>query len=349
MHSRRWLVVAAALLSGAPGALRAQQGAPVLVLPSESQRARVAQTIGLTDLSVEYGRPGVKGRKVWGELVPYGEVWRAGANVNTVFAVTSAFTVGGTRLPAGKYGLHMIPTANAWTIILNREASNWGSFSYDQAQDAVRFTVTPRPAEHMERLQYTIDDPADSSAVVTLRWEKLAVAFPVAISTNQVVMDSLSHQLVGLQQFWPTGWLEAARWAVRRNAGLDQAALWADRAVAIAPTFAALTTKATVLDRQGKTAAADSLRTAALRVATEADVNALGYQYLGDRQVDRAIALFRQNVRDYPRSWNVYDSLGEALALKGEKREALAMYQKALDLAPAAQHARIRGAMAPLR
>lgn len=329
--------------------LAAQQGAPVMKLPWESQRANVSQTIGLTDISINYGRPSVKGRKVWGELVPFDSVWRAGANENTVLKVTSPFTVGGTRLAAGRYGLHMIPGPSRWTIILSNEADNWGSFSYDRSRDAVRFSVTPRAADHVESLQYTLDDPGDSTVTVTLRWEKLAVAFPLGVSTNQVVIDSLKHQLVGLQQFWPTGWLEAARWAVRHNTGLDEAAGWADRAIAIAPTYAALTTKAAVLERQGKRAAADSLRTEALKVATEADVNALGYQYLGDRQVDRAIALFRQNVREHPRSWNVYDSLAEALALKGEKREALANYQKALELAPPGQHARIRAAMAQLR
>jgi hypothetical protein len=347
VRRRSLSLLALLLLPALP--LAGQQGAPVMTLPWESQRAGVSQTIGLTRISLEYSRPAVKGRKVWGGLVPFDSVWRAGANENTVLSVTSPFTVGGTRLPAGRYGLHTIPSATRWTIILSREASNWGSFSYNPAEDAVRFSVAPTASAHQEWLQYTLDDPADSSVVVSLRWEKLAVAFPLTVSTNQVVIDSLAHQLAGLQQFWPTGWLEAARWAVRRNTGLDRAAAWADRAIAIAPTYAALTTKAAVLDRQGNRAAADSLRTAALKVATEADVNALGYQYLGDRQVDRAIGLFRQNVRDYPKSWNAYDSLGEALGIKGERREALANYQKALDLAPPGQHARIRAAMAALR
>jgi tetratricopeptide (TPR) repeat protein len=327
----------------------AQQGAPVMVVPRESQHARASQTIGLTDISVDYSRPAVKGRKIWGALVPFDSVWRAGANENTILAVTAPFTVGGVRLPAGRYGVHTIPGATKWTIILSREANNWGSFSYEAGADAARFTVTPQTADHVEWLRYTFEDPADSSVVLTLRWEKLAVAIPMAVSTNQIVMDSLTHQLAGLQQFWPTGWLEAARWAVAHNTGLDQASQWADRALAIAPSFSALRIKAAILERQGNRAAADSLRAQALAIATEPEVNALGYQHLGERRVDEAIALFRQNVRDYPRSWNVYDSLGEALGIKGSRREALAMYQKALDLAPPAQHGRIRSAMAALR
>ncbi len=349
LHHRLTLALGAWLGLLAPAAAPAQQGAPVLTLPAESQRAGVSQTIGLTRIAIDYGRPGVKGRKIWGALVPFDAVWRSGANENTVLSVSSPFTVGGTRLPAGRYGLHTIPAATQWTVILNKEASNWGSFSYNPAQDAVRFTVTPREADHQERLQYTLDDPTDSTVSVALRWEKLAIGFPISVATNQVVLDSLTHQLVGLQQFWATGWLEAARWAVAHNTGLDQATAWADRAIAIAPSFAALTTKAMVLARQGDQAGADSLRARALKVATEADVNALGYQLLGDRKIDEAIVLFRQNVRDYPKSWNVYDSLGEALGLKGDKQGALANYQKALDLAPPAQTARIRAAMTALR
>lgn len=346
---RTALLLAAVPLSMLVRPVSAQQGAPVMVVPRESQHARASQTIGLTDLSVDYSRPAVKGRKIWGALVPFDSVWRAGANENTVLAVSSPFTIGGIRLPAGRYGVHTIPTAAKWTFILSREANNWGSFSYDPAADAARFSVTPQTADHVEYLRYTFEDPADSSVVLTLRWEKLAVAVPITVSTNQVVLDSLTHQLAGLQQFWPTGWLEAARWAIAHNTGLDRASQWADRALAIAPTFAALRTKAVILDRQGNKVAADSLRARALAIATEPEVNALGYQYLGERRVDEAIALFRQNVRDYPRSWNVYDSLGEALAIKGNKREALAMYQKALDLAPPGQHGRIRSAMAALR
>ena len=328
--------------------LSAQQGAPVLDVPQVSQRATVSQVVGLTTIALDYGRPAVKGRAIWGALVPWGEVWRTGANINTVLSVSSRFRVGGVELPAGRYGLHTIPTQGAWTVILNKEASNWGSFSYDSTQDAVRFRATPRAAPPMEQLQFTLDDPADSTVTVTMRWEKLALPFTLTVPTHQVVVDSLRHQLAGLQQFWPTGWLEAARWALANNTGLDQAAQWADRAIAIAPTFGALSVKASVLERQGRRAAADSLRARAMTIATEADVNALGYQYLGERRVEEALVLFRQNVKDYPKSWNAWDSLGEALGVAGRKPEAVEAYRKALAMAPAGQQARIRGAIATL-
>ena len=120
-----------------------------LTVPFGSQRASVTQTIGLTDISVTYDRPGVGGRKIWGGLVPYDSVWRAGANVNTVIAFTSPVTIGGKQLPAGRYGLFMIPTAQQWTVILSREANAWGHFSYNEAEDVLRFTATPIVSRHV--------------------------------------------------------------------------------------------------------------------------------------------------------------------------------------------------------
>lgn len=209
--------------------------------------------------------------------------------------------------------------------------------------------MTTAPADYIDRLQYTIDDLSDTSATIVLRWEKLAVTIPVTIATNEVVIDSIQQQLRGLPRFWPQVWAESARWALMHNTRLDLASAWADSAVQIAPTFANLRLQAAILDRQGNSAAAAALRERAMGLATEADVNAVGYQLLGQGKTDEALALFRKNVRDYPKSWNVYDSLGEALAKQGNKKEALTNYQKALSLAPEAQHGRIRGIMAGLK
>ncbi|MEO8635751.1 MAG: DUF2911 domain-containing protein [Gemmatimonadales bacterium] len=337
-----------ALMLGAPLCLQAQQ-APVLITPKESPRATVSQTVGLTTVSLSYDRPGVKGRKIWGELVPMDSVWRAGANENTVLTLTSPARIGGTALPAGRYGVHMIPSSSAWTLILSRESSAWGSFSYRPSEDAARVSVTTRPADYIDRLQYTMEDPTDTSVSVILHWEKLAVTIPVTVATNDVVIDSIQQQLRGLPRFWPQVWAESARWALTHNTRLDLAAAWADSAVQIAPTFANMRLQATIMERQGNAAGAAALRERSMALATEPDVNAVGYQLMGQGKTDEAIVLFRKNVHDYPKSWNVYDSLGEALAKQGNKKEALAQYQKALDLAPEAQKARIRTAMAGLR
>jgi tetratricopeptide (TPR) repeat protein len=305
---------------------------PPVVLPDQSPRARVSQTVGLTQISIDYGRPGVNGRKIWGGLVPYDSVWRAGANVNTVIAFSSPVTIQGKELPAGRYGVHLIPTARQWTVILSRQASAWGSFSYDPAEDALRVTVTPRQADFHERLAYTLDDPTESTVVATLRWEKLAVPVPIQVNTKAIVIDSLRQQLRGLGRFFWQPWNQAAAWALANDVNLDEALTWTDRSMAINENFTNLRTKAAILDKKGNRAAGDSLRRQSLEVATEADMNTYGYQLLGQRKLDEAIEVFRKNVKGYPRSWNTYDSLGEAYALKGDKRQAIANYSKALAM-----------------
>lgn len=156
---RTIVAVAAALAALALSSEPARAQAPALQTPQASPAAKVEQTVGLTRLAVDYHRPAVNGRKVWGMLVPYGQVWRAGANENTLFTTSSAIKVQGKPLAAGSYGLHMIPTANEWTIIFNKVTTAWGSFSYDAKQDSLRVTVRPVEAPEMEeRLSYRFDD-----------------------------------------------------------------------------------------------------------------------------------------------------------------------------------------------
>src|SRR5712692_2724975 len=117
-----------------------------LKIPRASQRGTVTQRIGLTDITITYHRPSVGGREIWGKTVPYGQVWRAGANENTTISFTDDVSVEGHALPAGTYGLHTLPTADQWTIIFSKNSTSWGSFSYDEKEDALRVTVKPHPA-----------------------------------------------------------------------------------------------------------------------------------------------------------------------------------------------------------
>ena len=146
-----------------------------LNLPTLSQRAVVIQRIGLTDISIVYHEPYVGGREIWGKTVPYGKVWRAGANENTTITFADDVSVEGKPLPAGTYGLHLIPNPDHWTIIFSKNSTSWGSFSYDEKEDALRVDVTPHAAEFREALTYTFDDIKPDSAAATLRWDKLAV------------------------------------------------------------------------------------------------------------------------------------------------------------------------------
>ncbi len=321
-----------------------------LDLPWDSPRASVSQVVGLTTLSVDYGRPGVNGRVIWGGLVPWDTVWRAGANVNTVLASTSAFTFGGTTLPAGRYGVFMIPGHEQWIVILSHQANAWGAFSYTPTEDAVRITVTPKATDFVERLAYSLDDPTPKAATLTMRWEKLAVSVPVEINRDVVVLDSLKSQLRNFPRFWGAAWEQAAGWALNNTSNLDLAEIWADTAVALTPNFATFNLKARILDRRGMTAQADSLRRAHLATASEAELNAYGYQLLNQKRNSEAIAIFVRNTKEHPDSWNTWDSLGEAYAATGDKAKAVTNYQKAFSLTTdPTQKKRIEGILAGLQ
>jgi DUF2911 family protein len=316
----------------APVAASAQDRNQKLTTPDVSPAASVSQTIGLTKIDVGYHRPATNGRKVWGGVVPYGEVWRAGANENTTVTFSSAVKVAGKPLKAGTYGLHMVPTAKDWTIVFSNTASAWGSYGYNQKEDALRVTVTPHAADMTERLQYTFDDPTDSQVTLSLRWEKLAVPIKIEVDTPQVVMASMRSELRGIPQFSWEGWNQAAQYWVNHGGNLDEAAKLADKSIQIRPMFQNRMTRAAIAEKKGDKKLAGELRAQALAKAEENDLNQYGYALLGQKKVDEAIAIFKKNVDAHPDSWNVHDSLGEALAIKGDKQAAYASYSKALSI-----------------
>jgi len=349
-RDRSWAAIAVVLLSSLLLPLDAAAQVPGLIPPEVSPKATVAQTVGLTDLAVSYHRPAVNGRVVWGTLVPYGQVWRAGANENTTVSFSTPVTVNGTPIAAGTYGLHMLPTAGDWTVIFSREAGAWGSFSYDQKEDAARVTAKPEAAPYQERLGYTFDEPTENSVVLALRWEKLRVPLAIQVDLGRTVLDAYKAQLRGLPRFGWQGWNQIANWAAQNGLDLDDAAAWADRSIAMNRNFANLRTKALVLARKGDAAASDALTKEALSIATEAEINAYGYQLAGQKKIDEAIAMFEKNVKDHPTSWNAYDSLAEAYNTKGDRKKALEYYTKAMNMTTVdLQKARIAGVIEQLK
>ena len=322
-----------------------------LKLPEASPAATVEQTIGISSVKVVYHRPSVNGRTIWGQLVPYNEPWRAGANENTTVTFSSDVKVGGKPLKAGTYGLHMIPTQKEWTIAFSNMSTAWGSFTYDQKEDALRVTVTPRTeATSEERLSYGFDEVTETKATLVLRWEKLAVPIALEVDTPKVVMASVRGELRGLAGFRHETLTQAARYWLRNSGNLDEALKFADTAIQRGGQYQAHMVKAQILDKKGNTAGATEERNKAQTVATENDLNQQAYALINDKKVDEAIKLLMGATQRFPEAWNLQDSLGEALALKGDKPAALAAYNKALTLTKdPTQKKRIEGAIAKLR
>lgn len=144
-----------------------------------SPKAELMQVVGLTQVNISYSRPGVKGRKIWGSLVPYDKVWRAGADEATKFTFSTDVLIEGKKLAAGSYSFFVIPNRKEWTVIFNKVADQWGAFQYNEAEDVIRFKVKPKPTEFEEWLRYDITKTGDYSAIISLIWEKLKISIKV--------------------------------------------------------------------------------------------------------------------------------------------------------------------------
>src|ERR1039457_1140429 len=222
-------VVFCVFVAALPGLSLAQSF--VLDLPLQSQRAQISQRIGITDVTISYHRPLINDRKVWGGLVPYGQVWRAGANENTTITFSDPVLIEGKPLDKGTYGLHMIPTADDWTVIFSRNSTSWGAFTYDQKEDELRVTVKPKAADMHNALTYDFDQLQPDSAVVELEGEKMAVPFKVSVDVHDVVQTSLKKQLRNLSQYTWMSWDNAANYLLAEKVGLEDALNYANKSV----------------------------------------------------------------------------------------------------------------------
>jgi len=232
----RTAVSALLLVSLAP-ALLALPARAELTLPRVSPKASVSQTVGITDFTVSYSRPGVKDRKIWGGLVPYNEVWRTGANEATTFQCSDQVTIGGKAVPAGTYAIYTIPTPNEWTVILSTAKEAWGSFEYSTAQDVVRFTAKPKATPHQEWMSLSFENIATESADLVLRWEKLSISVPVQVNTVEKSMANIREAMKGLAaDDWRTPY-RAAQFTFTTNVHPEDGMKWAEQSVAVKGTY----------------------------------------------------------------------------------------------------------------
>jgi tetratricopeptide (TPR) repeat protein len=196
------------------------------LVPRESPPASVSQVIGVTEVTIKYDRPAVKGREIWGKLVPYDKVWRAGANEATTITFSTDVKIEGQPLRAGSYALFMIPTPTEWAIIFSKAPKQWGAFTYQETQDALRVKVKPLTTELQERLLYNFPIVAADSAQVALHWEKLKVPFNVTVDTVAQTMARVKRGF-----YWQAGWFAANYFY--QNKQLDEALKWANAAIAL--------------------------------------------------------------------------------------------------------------------
>lgn len=326
MTTRSISLVAVILFLGAPF-VHAQTA---LELPEASQRAAVQQRIGVTDIKIVYHRPLVNGRKVWGALVPYDKVWRAGANENTTIEFSTPVVVEGKALAAGNYGLHMIPTPNEWTIIFSKMAVAWGSYTYSEAEDALRVSVKPHEIPMEEALEYEFEDLKPDSVVVTMKWEKLAASFRVSVTDAESILPHVRDELRGHAKFEWQPLNEAAQFCLTKKINLEEGLRWAEESIANEERFENLATKSELLKALNKPEEAKTAWNHAMEIASGLQLYSHARQLQSAKQNQEAMEIFPIVVKRFPET--VFGQLAQARI-----KSAAGDFNGALDAAKKAQ------------
>jgi hypothetical protein len=336
MHKSRLLVLFTGVLlaTGVGNAQTATGETIMLNLPRASQHARVSQRIGITDITVNYHRPLANGRQIWGKVVPYGQVWRAGANENTTITFTDPVTIEGQALDKGTYGLHMIPGENQWTVIFSKNSSAWGSFTYKQDEDALRVTVKPQPAEAHDALAYDFDDVKANSTVVTMSWDKVAVPFKVQVNVNDIVTASVRQQIRGLNQYYWEGWDDAAAYFLANKINLDEALKDEDLSIQAEERYDNLLNKSKILEAMGRKQDAEMFRTKALDKGSAQQLYFYARQLQAEKKQDEALAVFKANAKKFPDYWTTHMGLARVYSAQGDFDNAIKEVKLSLTSAP---------------
>jgi len=212
--------------------------APVRLTPLRvSPAATLAQDIGISRIELSFARPAVKGRKIWGDLVPFGQVWRAGANSATVLTLSHAAKVAGRDVPAGTYGFFVIPGEKTWTLVLNKKAKQWGAYEYKPQEDLLRWEITPQTGPFLEYLDYRVLPADTGSATVELGWEKLRVSFPVVFDTKAIYWAHLEETLKKAPDSDWVPWYQAAKYCQDLGIEPQKALAWIEKSLKIGDSF----------------------------------------------------------------------------------------------------------------
>jgi hypothetical protein len=240
--------LAALALALAPATFATPAAAQSIDLPRPSPNAKVTQQVGLTDITIEYSSPAVKGRTIFGGVVPWDELWRTGANGATKLTFSKDVTIADTKVPAGTYALFTIPGKQSWTVILNKNPNQGGTREYKKELDLVRFTATPKTIAKRERLAFVVADFSEDAASIDLEWDTTKLSIPVKLATN----DQAAASIKGLTDNAWRPYNSAARYALEQKKDLDLALKLVEQSIGLREDWFNLWTKAQVLAAKGK-------------------------------------------------------------------------------------------------
>lgn len=315
--------------------------------PRASQAAEVSQTIGLTKVTINYSRPSVRGRKIWGNLVPYGfqkinfasrgEIpWRAGANENTVFTNSHELKINGKTLPAGSYGFHLALQENGnVTVIFSKNNQAWGSYFYKESEDVLRAEgkLTDSPLQ-VEQLMYLFEDVKSNSATISLYWGKKKISFPITVDVKNITLASIKKQMTNVQAFNWQGAYSAARYATSNNLDMDQALAWINQSISQQSNFQNNSLKAFILMRTNKKDEASKMIDQVLPLGNVNQLHGFGRQLIRAKMPQKALEVFEYNYKKHKNTWPVNVGLMRGYSANGDFKKALKHAKAALKNVP---------------
>jgi len=326
---------------------------PLTVLPSGgNKKAFIGEQIGLTKVVINYDRPGVKGRegKIWGELVHAGYIdqgfgntkaapWRAGSNENTTIEFSTDVKIEGKDLPAGKYGFFIAYDPNECTLMFSKNSTSWGSYYYNEKEDALRVKVKPVALQQsVEWLKYEFLNETENSATIALLWEKLMIPFKVEVDYIKSQIESFRKELRTEKGFIWQSWEQAANWCLQRNVNLEEALLWSDSATKAGfegdKSFRAASTKAQILEKLGRGNEAMTIMKNALPNASMGEIHQYGRTLLTQKKNKEALDVFKSNFEKNPNQFTTLMGLVRGYSANGDFKNALKYANLALPLAP---------------
>ncbi|WP_271782193.1 DUF2911 domain-containing protein [Aquimarina algiphila] len=320
-------------------------------LPRVSQQSTITQRLGLSDVTITYHSPSVRGRQIFGNIVPYGTGWRAGANENTTIHFTHDAMIEGKPIAAGTYGLYMIPDTDEVKVLFSKFSKSWGTNIPLEKEIALQITVKPETIPFREWLSYDFTDRGNKSLTASLQWEKTKIPFKIEFDVTTVVLNNIRQELKGLAGFGWRGHMQAANYCLQNDVNPEEAMAWIDKSINASKGFSNLQVKAGLLMKKGKPDLAEKIMEEAIPMGTPNQLNNYGYQLLNMGKTKKAIEVFSFNIKQnqsHPFIWGFTDSLGEAYLKSGNKKMALKFYKQAKEKAPQNQYAYLDGVIAKI-
>ena len=303
-----------------------------------SPKASVTQDIGITSVEVNYSRPAARGRKIWGGVVPFANKeserpqlpWRAGANENTTFSLSTAATINGIPIDAGTYGVHLYVYPDGETdVMLSSNAESWGSFYFDKEDVVATIPAKRQPCEHIEHLSYTFSDLTKEGALLQLSWAEEQISLNIQVDVKGTTLAHLRQEIQSRHMINAIGPLEAAQWCFYNDTNLVQALQWVNYSLSFNKMFANLKTKSQILDALERDAEAKSTMDDAMSFGSSSDLYGYTVELINQDNFEKATTVAKKSLKKHPKDWTahygmarVYDALKEPKKTMGHLKKA---------------------------